>query len=318
MSVRVPAQAGKAVDAVQIRPNPIKSVFAGLRRHKTSYLFLLPYLSIFVAFTVIPVLMSIGLSFTHYNMLEPPQWVGWQNYIRLFLKDDIFLIAVKNTFLFAAITGPLSYLACLLLAWMINELPPKVRAFVTLLFYAPSISGNVYLIWRIIFSGDSYGLVNGFLLRWGLLNEPIQWLQDPRYMMAVVILVVLWLSLGTSFLVFIAGLQGIDRSLYEAGAIDGIRNRLQELWYITLPAMRPQLMFGAVMSITQSFSVSYQAIALTGFPSTDYAAHTIVTHLIDYGNVRFEMGYACAIATILFFAMMFTQRTVQRLLRKIG
>jgi multiple sugar transport system permease protein len=296
----------------------LQSTLSEIKRHKTAYLFLAPFMLIFTTFTIIPVLMSIALSFTYYNMLEPPTWVGWQNYIRLFLVDDVFLIAVKNTFLFAAITGPLSYIACLLFAWMINELRPKMRAFLTLVFYAPSISGNVFLIWTIIFSGDSYGYVNGFLLKWGLIPEPIQWLSDPRFMMPVVILVVLWLSLGTSFLVFIAGLQGIDRSLYEAGAIDGLRNRWQELWYITLPAMRPQLMFGAVMSITQSFAVSYQAIALTGFPSTDYAAHTIVTHLIDYGNIRFEMGYATAIATILFLTMMFTQRIVQRLLSKIG
>lgn len=319
MSTGAPAQTDKKLRRPQQpRFNLLRRFITGIKRHRTSYLFLAPYLAIFITFTVIPVVMSIALSFSYYNMLEPPVWIGWQNYTRLFLADDVFLIAVKNTFLFAAITGPLSYLACLLFAWMINELRPRVRAFLTLLFYAPSISGNVYLIWRIIFSSDSYGLVNGFLLRWGLVNEPVQWLQDPRYMMAVVILVVLWLSLGTSFLVFIAGLQGIDRTLYEAGAIDGVRNRWQELWYITLPTMRPQLMFGAVMSITQSFSVSYQAIALTGFPSTDYAAHTIVTHLVDYGNVRFEMGYACAIATVLFCAMMFTQRAVQRLLRKIG
>lgn len=295
-----------------------RSLFHELKRYKTAYLFLAPFMLVFLTFTVIPVLMSIALSFTYYNMLEAPRWVGWQNYIRLFLVDDVFLIAVKNTFLFAAITGPLSYIACLLFAWMINELSPKLRALLTLIFYAPSISGNVFLIWTIIFSSDSYGYVNGFLLKWGLITEPIQWLQDPSYMMPVVILVVLWLSLGTSFLVFIAGLQGIDRSLYEAGAIDGLRNRWQELWYITLPAMRPQLMFGAVMSITQSFAVSYQAIALTGFPSTDYAAHTIVTHLIDYGNIRFEMGYATAIATVLFLTMMFTQRLVQKLLSKVG
>lgn len=296
----------------------VRSLFREMKRFKTAYLFLAPFMLIFLTFTVIPVLMSMGLSFTYYNMLEPPRWVGWQNYIRLFLVDDVFLIAVKNTFLFAAITGPLSYVACLLFAWMINELRPRLRAFLTLIFYAPSISGNVFLIWTIIFSGDTYGYVNGFLLKWGLVSEPVQWLQDPRYMMPVVILVVLWLSLGTSFLVFIAGLQGIDRSLYEAGAIDGLRNRWQELWYVTLPSMRPQLMFGAVMSITQSFAVSYQAIALTGFPSTDYAAHTIVTHLIDYGNIRFEMGYATAIATVLFLTMMFTQRLVQKLLSKVG
>ncbi len=306
----------------ELSPVPQRGRLAALWRqiriNKANYLLLAPFAIVFFVFTVLPVIMSIFLSFTHYNMLQPPVWVGWANYIRLFLADDVFLIAVKNTFVFASITGPLSYFACLIFAWMINELKPRLRALLTLLFYAPSISGNLFLIWTIIFSGDSYGLANGFLMRFGITTEPIQWLQDPRYMMGVIILIVLWLSLGTSFLVFIAGLQGIDKSLYEAGAIDGVKNRWQELWFITLPSMRPQLMFGAVISITQSFSVAGVTIALAGFPSTDYAARTVVTHLIDYGSVRFEMGYASGIATVLFFAMVLAQRVVQYLLRKMG
>lgn len=283
-----------------------------------AWLFMAPFGLVFLTFVLFPVLLSIALSFTYYNMLEPPVWVGWQNYIQLFLMDEVFLIAVKNTLVYAFVTGPFSYIACLLFAWMINELQPKLRALMTLLFYAPSISGNVFLIWTIIFSGDAYGYVNGFLLRFGMIPEPIQWLQDPRFVLPIIILVVLWLSLGTSFLVFIAGLQGIDRALYEAGALDGIRNRYQELWHITLPSMRPQLMFGAIVSITQAFLVSQHAIALAGFPSTDYAARTIVTHLIDYGNVRFEMGYATTIATVLFVFMIYCQRVIQGWLRNIG
>lgn len=308
--------------SVQLAPVQKRGRLATLWRqikiNRANYLLLAPFATVFFVFTVLPVIMSVVLSFTHYNMLQPPVWVGWANYIRLFLADDVFLIAVKNTFVFASVTGPVSYFACLIFAWMINELKPKLRAFLTLLFYAPSISGNLFLIWTIIFSSDSYGLANGFLMRFGIATEPIQWLQDPRYMMAVIILIVLWLSLGTSFLVFIAGLQGIDKSLYEAGAIDGVKNRWQELWFITLPSMRPQLMFGAVISITQSFSVAGVTIALAGFPSTDYAARTVVTHLIDYGSVRFEMGYASSIATVLFFAMVLAQRVVQYLLRKMG
>ena len=152
----------------------------------------------------------------------------------------------------------------------------------------------------------------------GLVYEPIQWLQDPKYILAIVMLVQLWLSLGTSFLAFIAGLQTIDRTLYEAGAIDGIRNRWQELWFITLPSMKPQLLFGAVIQITTSFAVADVSMAFAGFPSVQYAAHTIVTHLIDYGTIRFEMGYASAIATILFLIMMTTNLIIQKLLRKVG
>jgi multiple sugar transport system permease protein len=220
--------------------------------------------------------------------------------------------------MFAVITGPISYIACFVFAWIINELSPKVRAIMTLIFYAPSISGNVYFIWLIIFSGDSYGYLNGFLMKIGIILEPIQWLLDEKYILGIVIIVQLWLSLGTSFLAFIAGLQTLDKSLIEAGAMDGIKNRWQELWYITLPSMRPQLMFGAVMQITTAFAVAEISIALAGFPSVNYAAHTIVTHLMDYGTIRFELGYASAIATFLFLLMVGTNKLTQKMLRKIG
>ncbi len=287
-----------------------------LSRHY--YVLMAPFMLIFFMFTVIPVGISLGLSFFHFNILEFPRFVGWQNYSRLFLNDDVFLIALKNTLLFAVITGPVSYIACFLFAWIINELSPKVRAVMTLVFYAPSISGNVFFIWLIIFSGDSYGYMNGFLMRLGIVLEPIQWLANEKYVLGIVILVQLWLSLGTSFLAFIAGLQTIDRSLVEAGTVDGIKNRWQELWYITLPSMRPQLMFGAVMQITASFAVAEISIALAGFPSVNYAAHTVVTHLMDYGTIRFEMGYASAIATVLFALMLGTNVLTQKMLRKIG
>lgn len=289
-----------------------------MRMHKHSYVLMAPYFILFFVFTILPVLISVVLSFTYFNVLEFPRWVGWENYARLFLEDDVFLISLKNTMLFAAITGPISYVACFVFAWLINEFPAKLRAFLTLIFFAPSISGNIFFIWLIIFSGDSYGYANGFLMKVGIIFEPIQWLQDPTYMLAIVMLVQLWLSLGTSFLAFIAGLQNIDTTMYEAGAIDGIRNRWQELWYITLPSMRPQLMFGAVIQITMTFAVADVSMGLAGFPSVQYAAHTIVTHLIDYGTIRFEMGYASAIATILFMIMMTTNLITQKLLRKVG
>jgi multiple sugar transport system permease protein len=288
-----------------------------IRTNGAPYLFVAPYALLFFLFTVLPVMIAIGLSFTHYNMLQPPKWIGYQNYLRLFLSDDVFLIAVKNTFVFALITGPLSYFACFIFAWLINELQPRIRAVLTLLLYAPSISGSLFMIWTVMFSGDSVGYVNGMLLYLGIIDEPIQFLLDPQWMMPVVILVVLWMSLGTSFLAFIAGLQGIDRELFEAAAVDGVRNRWQELFFVTLPQMKGYLMFGAIMSITNSFAAAAQIIPLVGFPSTDYAGHTVVTHLIDYGNVRFEMGYASAIAVILFGAMVGVQRLVQRILNSL-
>ncbi len=283
-----------------------------------AYLFSAPFFIIFFVFTVLPVAISIGLSFTYYNILQTPTFVGLQNYFNLFLNDDTFLIAVKNTLLIAVITGPIGYLASFLFAWFINELNPKLRAVMIVVFYAPSISGNVYMVWSILFSGDTYGYINAFLLNMGIIHKPVQWLTDPTTMLPVVIIVMLWMSLGSGFLAFVAGLQTVDRSMYEAGYVEGVKNRWQELWHITLPSMKPQLLFGAVMSITSAFSAGDVTSALCGFPSTDYAAHTMINHLNDYGNVRFEMGYACAIATLLFFLMIGCNQLIQRLLRKVG
>ncbi len=285
---------------------------------RVSYLFLLPYFLIFITFTLAPVIMSMFLSFTSFNVLEAPKFVGMLNYINLLLDDDVFLIAIKNTFLFAAITGPIGYFAALIFAIMINELPPKFRAFMTVIYYAPTISGQAFIIWKTLFSGDAYGYANGILMKLGIIHEPIQWLTDPAYMQQVLIIVVLWMSLGTGFLSFIAGLQSIDQTLYEAGMVDGVKNRFQEIWFITLPSIKPQLMFGAVMSITSSFGIHEILVPLAGFPSTDYAAHTVVSHLVDYGNIRFEMGYASAIATILFFVMVGSNIIIQQLLKKVG
>ena len=288
------------------------------KRNRQFYILLLPYFALFTTFTVLPVLMSVVIGFTNFNLLEWPNFVGWENYARLFLQDDIFIIAVRNTILFAVITGPVSYIMCFTFAWIINELPPKIRAFMTLVFYAPSISGNVFFIWQFIFSGDRFGLANGILLNLGIINHEINWLRDTSYVLPILLIVQLWLSLGTGFLAFIAGLQTVDKSLYEAGAVDGVRNRWQELWYITLPSMKPQLMFGAVIQITNSFAVAEISIQLAGFPSINDAGATIVTHLIDFGSIRFEMGYASAIATILFIVMIGTNKLVQRMLRKVG
>lgn len=279
---------------------------------------LLPYFFLFTLFTIIPVLTSITLSFTSFNVLEPPKFIGWDNYVRLFLQDDIFKIAIKNTFIFAVITGPISYVMCLIFAWIINEFKGKLRAFLTLVFYAPSISGNAYVVWSLILKGDRYGFLNGFLMNNGFINNAIIWMKTEKYVLPMLIVVQLWLSLGTGFLAFIAGLQTVDKTLYEAAAVDGIKNRWQELWFVTLPAMKPQLMFGAVMQITQAFAVADISIQLAGNPSVNYSGTTVVTHLLDYGSIRFEMGYAMAIATILFFLMVGSNKLVQKLLRKVG
>lgn len=289
-----------------------------IKRNKASYMLLAPYFIMFFFFTVLPVIMSVAFSFTYYNMLEMPEFIGWKNYIKLFLEDDIFLKALKNTMILAVITGPVSYFLCLLFAWIINEFKGWLRAFLTLIFYAPSICGNAYVVWNLILSGDRYGYLNGILMKLGILDEAVIWMKTEKYVLPFLIVVQLWLSLGTGFLSFIAGLQTVDNSLYEAAALDGVKNRWQELWYVTLPAMKPQLMFGAVMQITQAFAIADVSIQLAGNPSVNYSGATVVTHLLDYGTVRFEMGYASAIATVLFLLMVGSNLLVQKLLRRVG
>ena len=289
-----------------------------MKRNKVAYLMVGPFMVLFFIFTILPVALSALFSLTDFNMLQFPTWQGLSNFTRLFVEDEIFIKACKNTLIFAAITGPVSYLLALLIAWFINELPPKIRAVVTLIFYAPSISGQVYLIWQTLFSSDSYGWVNAWLMKLGMIDTPILWFKTEEYVMPLCIVVALWTSLGTSFLSFIAGLQGVDRSLFEAGAVDGIKNRWQELWYITLPSMRPQLMFGAVLSITQSFGFGGIVTALCGFPSVNYCAWTIMHHLDDYGGQRYEIGYSSAIAVILFIVMISCNFIIKKALSKVG
>lgn len=288
------------------------------RRYRSDYLFMLPYLSVFFLFMVLPVLVAVFLGFTSYNVFEKPQLIGMDNYFKMFLDDGLFMTALSNTLIIGLITGPLGYVLSFCVAWMINEFGTKLRTLLTFLFYIPSLTGGMAAIWMIIFNGDRYGILNGLLLNMNVIYQPIQWLTDTQYMLAALIVVSVWSSMGTGFLSFVAGFRTIDSKLYEAGAVDGIRNRFQELWYITMPSMKPQLLFGAIMSITTAFGSSALITQLFGFPSTGYRLYTLVHMLEDYGGQRFEMGYACALATILFAIMVLINQVVQQLIAKVG
>ena len=296
------------------KPYRLKSTIKSVYAERSSYFMIAPFMIAFIIFTVIPVLAAIALSFTDFNMLQTPSFVGFNNYKTLFLNDDVFIIAVKNTMIMAFITGPVGYLACYVCAWFINELPNKVRAFMTLVFYAPSISGGAYMIWQYILSSDRYGVLNGLLMKFGFIDSPVLWFQDTDTMMICVIVVQLWLSLGTSFLSFLAGFKTVDPTLYEAGAIDGVHNRFQEVWHLTIPQMKPQMLFGAVMQISSAFAVGAVPAALCGNPSVDYATHTIMNHIDDYGGARYELGYACAISTVLLTVMLLANKVINKVL----
>ena len=286
-----------------------------VKKNYVGYLFLLPFLVLFSVFVVAPVFVAIFISFTNYNMLQPASFVGINNYRLLFLDDEVFLIALQNTLMFALVVGPVGYIMSFMAAWVINQL--KFRNVFALAFYAPSITSAtaISIMWLFVFSGDRFGFLNNWLIRLGLITVPIQWTTNPDHIMQVVIFVAIWMSMGTGFLVFLAGLQNINKEYYEAGSLDGIRTGFQELYYLTLPMMKPQLLFGAITSIVSSFAVFDIAVSIAGMPSPNYAAHTIVAHLFDYAFIRFQMGYASSIAVVLFLITFILGRVVFRLLK---
>ncbi|MFC6333748.1 carbohydrate ABC transporter permease [Paenibacillus septentrionalis] len=290
--------------------------WADVKRSKVSLLFVAPFLLLFTLFIVVPIIISMSLSFTYYNILESPRFIGFSNYKLLFIEDDIFMQAVGITLKFAIITGPIGYIMAFLLAWLISQIPMKYRFFYTLCFYTPSIASGTAMsvVWLYLFAGDRKGLLNHWLIQLGLLDEPFLFLQDIRSIVPVIVIVSLWMSMGVGFLAFLAGLQNVPKDLYEAGDIDGIRSRWQRLWYITVPSVKPQLLFGAVMQVVASLQVFDISVQLVGLPSPLYAGHTILTHLFDYAFIRFEMGYASAIAVVLFLLMMGLNRLIFNLL----
>lgn len=299
---------------MKLKKAKTKPLIRQIIKNKECYLMLLPFMLLFTVFTIIPVIMTVPMAFTDFDMVNS-EFVGFSNFYNLFLSDKIFIDSIKTTLIFALVTGPVSYVLCFLLAWMINELPPVLKTIFTLIFYAPSIAG-VYTMWQLIFSGDAYGYLNSLLFNLGVITSPVQWMTDSRYILGVVIIVQLWISLGAGFLAMRAGFQNIDKSQYEAAAIEGIRTRWQELIYITIPSMAPQMLFAAVMQIVSSFAAGTVAQNLVGFPSTDYKAHTVMTHAFDYTWVRYEIGYSAAICMILFAVMYIANRFVSRFFGK--
>ncbi|OMF80310.1 ABC transporter permease [Paenibacillus glucanolyticus] len=288
-----------------------------LRKDAFCYLFLAPFLICFLVFIVIPVVMAATLSFTSYDGFGSLKFIGFDNFIALFTQDIVFLTkALPNTFLFALIVGPGGYILSFFFAWLIHQLPLRVRDYYTLVFYAPSMAGGVALtvVWIAAFSGDRVGYLNNFLLKMGWIDSQITWLQDPKFLLPIMILVSLWMSFSVGFLAMLAGLQTVNRELYEAGRIDGISNRLQEVFYITLPSMKPQMLFSAVMTIVGTLKAGSISTQLTGMAVTpQYAGHLIINHVDDYAFIRFELGYASAVSVMLLLFSYFVMRFAYRL-----
>ena len=291
----------------------------GITREDMSYyLAMAPFLILFFIFNILPVLASMTLSFFDYDMVSTPIFTGLENYSRMFSGDDVFLTVLGNTLRFSIVAGPVSFLLAFLLAWMINEFSRTVRVILTFIFYAPALVGNAYFIWQIFFSGDSYGYLNNFLISFGFITEPINWFQNTSYNMTIIIIVQLWMSMGVSFLANIAGLQNVSTELYEAAAIDGVRTRWHELWYVTLPSMKSILLFSSVMQIQAVFSVSAVITTLAGYPSVNNSVDVLVSYISDIGTARYEMGYASALSIFLFFMVLAFRFGIGALLNLVG
>ncbi|WP_229750379.1 carbohydrate ABC transporter permease [Paenibacillus nasutitermitis] len=285
-------------------------------KYRLSYLFIAPFFIAFFIFIVLPIAAGIALSFTYFNAIEFPTWVGWLNFQHLFSQDIIFLQHVlPNSFKFAVFVGPLGYACAFLLAWFIAQLPGTLRIWYALAMYAPSLTGGVAIavVWQVAFTGDRTGYINSFLLKLGLIEKPILFLADKDYLMNIMILVSIWGSMGIGFLALLAGILNVDKQLYEAGQIDGISSRLQEIWYITIPSMKPQMLFAAIISIVNTLKSGGVGTAMAGNPTPDYAGQLMVSHIDDYGFIRFELGYASAISIVLLVIMLLLNRLLRAL-----
>ncbi len=273
------------------------------RKMNSPWWFLTPYVLLFVVFIIVPVVMAIALSFTYFNTIQSPEYIGLRNYIELLTRDDVFMQHVlPNTIKFAFIVGPVGYLMSFILAWVLAQIPHRSRTIFAIILYSPSMTAGIAMavVWTVMFSGDQTGYINATLMNWGMISEPIQFLTSPQHLMNIMIVVSLWSSMGVGFLAMLAGIMNIDQTLYEAAYMDGVKNRWQEIFYITIPSMKPQMLFGAVMAVVGTFQVGAIGVQLSGAnPTPQYAGQLMVNHIEDFGFIRYLMGYASAVSVIL-------------------
>ncbi|MBI3242543.1 MAG: sugar ABC transporter permease [Chloroflexi bacterium] len=294
-----------------------KALKKWVEKESGAYAFLSMYALMFIIFIVVPVLVAFFLSFTFFDTIQFPKFNGLRNYIVLLTQDEIFMrYVLPNTIKFAVIVGPGGYILSFLLAWILAQLPKAPRTVLALILYSPSMTSGVAMavVWKTLFSGDQNGYLNSILLGMSVIQEPIQWLQSPQYLMTIMIIVTLWSSMGVGFLAMLAGILEINPELYEAGSLDGISNRFQEIIHITIPSMKPQMLFGAVMSIVATFQAGAIGVTLSGGnPTPQYAGQLIVNHIEDFGFLRYEMGYAAAVSVALLLMVLLFSRLANRL-----
>ncbi len=281
----------------------IKRIVREIIRQRYSYLFIAPAVILFFVFVLAPVVVSFFLSFTKFTAFAPPEWVGLANYRNIFFNDPRFWKALCNTSIYAIGVVPLGIVVSLLSAVAIDQ-KIRFKSLYKTMFFIPVVTSVIAysVVWKWLFAGEKYGLINHFLIKLGM--QPINWMMDPSFVLPAVMIVAIWGGIGFNMFILLAGLQTIPSSFYEAAEVDGA-GAWYKFWHITLPLLKPTLLFVVIMSTINSFQVFDQVFIMTAGTSENVggvldSGLTLVSYLYDTGFTTFNMGYASAIAYILF------------------
>ncbi len=287
-----------AITRVKSKPVTYRNTLRHMRKEWTAYLFLLPSLLQFFVFTAFAVAFSFYLSFHEWNILEPAKpFVGFDNYARL-LRDSRVHQAIFNTIYYTVVSVPLTLFFGLLIALLLNN-PIRGRGLFRAMYYLPGITSAVAvaIVWKWVFNGD-FGLINYYLIQFGLISEPIRWLTDPNIAMPSIIIVSIWGGVGGCMIIYLAGLQAIPEEIYDAAKVDGA-GPIRRLFSITIPLLGPStfyLLITSIIGATQQFGLPY--LMTSGGPLG--RTTTIAYHLYQSAFKNFEMGYAAAMSYVLF------------------
>ncbi|NQU95640.1 MAG: sugar ABC transporter permease [Candidatus Omnitrophica bacterium] len=279
-----------------------KGFFTKLNEAKWSYIFIAPAVLLFLIFVVGPVIASFYWSFTEYDAIHAPKWVGLANYKNIFFNDPRFWKSVRNTCLYTLGVIPLGTALSLLLAIAVDQ-QIRFKNFFRAIYFIPSVTSVIALsvIWKWLFAGEKYGLINHILIRVGL--QPVDWLMSPVWTLPAIMIMSIWASLGYNMILFLAGLQTIPKTVYEAADIDGA-NVFDKFWHITLPLLKPFTVFVVIIGFITSFQVFERVYIMTqselGIGGVLDSALTVVAYLYDMGFRKFKMGYASALGYIVF------------------
>lgn len=272
-----------------------------LNKQKVSYLFIALPAVLFFVFQLAPVFISFLWSFTRYDVIHPPVFVGLDNYKNILFNDPLFWKAIGNTLVYVVGVVPIGICFSLILAVAIDQ-KIKFKNFFKSIFFLPTVTAivAVSVIWKWLYAGEKYGLLNYLIMKLGF--QPIDWLASPAWTMPSIMIMSIWAGVGYNMILFLAGLQTIPHVMYEAAEIDGA-GFWKKFFHVTLPLLKPTIVFVTMMSFIFSFQVFEQVYIMTGgqggIGGVLNSALTIVAYLYDKGFQKFQMGYASALAYII-------------------